>query len=486
MAVAPTAGDERLSPRFIAVLPWSLLAVSAHSHALTGPGTKRPGEGKTLITLSKVENTSVQWLSKLSSSRPERPDLEWLGPDADRVRTAWGPGAVRWAAEVGQDVIAKAGQELAILGGSVSVADGLYRATTSTTLRILAMISGCADPEASVVSAEAEEATRDLARRGLKLSEYTRSIRFGHAVLTSAFFDAISAAGATPEGDSELRRVMLLLFELIDEFIDAMTVVFIDEQSAWGASKSAAQLELVKRIVEGTLSDLNEAERLLSYSLTGSHLAVIAWSVSPGERTAHRLRAAIEPVLRCWGTPQASLVVPVGSNTLWAWGTFASGDHRKPEAVLPEFDEAHVVVGQVGTGVEGFRRTHLEARAVERLIRHGSGRPRGSMAHQDVDLDVLLLSDQEAARQFVARYLGPLGTNDPRMEELRTTLRRYLDTDRSLAKVAAAEHIARNTVTYRVQQAFSLCAHAADTPTVKLRAALAVADWLHDAPNAHP
>ena len=31
------------------------------------------------------------------------------------------------------------------------------------------------------------------------------------------------------------------------------------------------------------------------------------------------------------------------------------------------------------------------------------------------------------------------------------TLRRYLDMDRSLAKVAAEEHISRNTVTYRVR-----------------------------------
>ncbi|MEU1549902.1 helix-turn-helix domain-containing protein [Nocardia sp. NPDC005745] len=388
-----------------------------------------------------------------------------------------------WAAEVGEDIIATAGHELPLLGGSVSVADGLYRATTSTTLRMLAIVSGCAEPKASVVSAEAEEATRDMARRGLKLGEYIRAIRFGHAVLTSAFFDAISAAGTAAQDASELRRVTLLLFTLIDEFIDAMTAVFIDEQSTWGASKSAAQLELVKKIVGGTLTDLNEAERLLSYPLNGSHLAIIAWSVSPGERTAHRLRAAIEPVLRCWGTPQASLVVPVGSNTLWAWGTFASGEHRKAGAVLPEFDEAHIVVGQIGAGVDGFRRSHLEARAVERLVRHGSGRPHASMAHQDVDLDVLLLSDREAARQFVARYLGPLGADDPRMAELRTTLRHYLDMDRSLAKVAAAEHIARNTVTYRVQQAVTLCAHTADTPTVKLRAALAVADWLLESPT---
>jgi len=44
------------------------------------------------------------------------------------------------------------------------------------------------------------------------------------------------------------------------------------------------------------------------------------------------------------------------------------------------------------------------------------------------------------------------------MAELRSTLRNYLDMDPGLAKVAATKHISRNTVTYRVQQALSMCA----------------------------
>lgn len=431
----------------------------------------------------------MQWLGKLSAARADGHDLEWLGPDVERIRKAWGPGAVLWAAEVGERLIEEAGQELPLLGGSRSIVDALRRSTMSTTLRVLAIVSGCAEPAASVVTAEAEEAARDMARRGMTLHEYTRSIRFGHAVLTTAFFDAISAASPPHHDDGELRRVTLLLFQLIDEFIAAMSAVFLDEQSAWSASRSAAQLELVRKLVEGTPVDHTAAERLLGYPLTGTHLAVIAWRVSPGEGTAHRLRAAIDPVLHCWGTPRASLVVPVGSNMLWAWGAVGSTAHLTPGAVLPEFDDAKVVVGQAGPGIEGFRRSHREARAVERLLRRGSDRQRASLAHQDVDLDVLLLEDREAARQFVVRHLGPLGTDDPRMAELRSTLRRYLDTNRSLAKVAAMEQISRNTVTYRVQQAFTLCAHSGDAPTDKLRAALTIAEWLLDSPRTdqwHP
>ena len=99
----------------------------------------------------------MQWLEKLSATRADGHDLEWLGPDAERIRKAWGPGAVLWAAEVGERVIEEAGQELPLLGGRTrSIVDALRRATMSTTLRVLAIVSGCAEPAASVVTAEAE------------------------------------------------------------------------------------------------------------------------------------------------------------------------------------------------------------------------------------------------------------------------------------------------------------------------------------------
>ncbi|MFZ2174919.1 MAG: helix-turn-helix domain-containing protein, partial [Rhodococcus sp. (in: high G+C Gram-positive bacteria)] len=159
---------------------------------------------------------------------------------------------------------------------------------------------------------------------------------------------------------------------------------------------------------------------------------------------------------------------------------------REQPNPLPEFDGTHVVAGQVGHGLEGFRRSHLEAQSVERLIRLRPEPTRTTTtAHEDIDLEVLLLADPEAARQFVKRHLGPLAADDPRMAELRSTLRLYLDMDRSISKVAAEEHISRNTVTYRVQQAFSICAHSVGAPTTKLRAALLVCDWLGGSSPPH-
>ncbi|MEU1549839.1 helix-turn-helix domain-containing protein [Nocardia sp. NPDC005745] len=53
---------------------------------------------------------------------------------------------------------------------------------------------------------------------------------------------------------------------------------------------------------------------------------------------------------------------------------------------------------------------------------------------------------------------------------MRSTLHRYLELDQALARVAAAEHISKNTVTYRVRRALSLCGH--EDSSTNTRAAL--------------
>lgn len=90
----------------------------------------------------------------------------------------------------------------------------------------------------------------------------------------------------------------------------------------------------------------------------------------------------------------------------------------------------------------------------------------------------LALADPASAQSFVDRHLGALADPDVRMAELRSTLSRYLDADRSISKVANLEQISRNTVTYRVQQALSVCNHPEGGPTTRLRVALMIYEWL--------
>ena len=109
-------------------------------------------------------------------------------------------------------------------------------------------------------------------------------------------------------------------------------------------------------------------------------------------------------------------------------------------------------------------------------------RPQASrtLRHADVELATLLAADIENARYFVQRQLGKLAIDDERMENLRTTLWLYLENERSIAAVASAQFVARNTVTYRVKQAEQLIGHRIDDVRLNLQSALLLTRLLGD------
>lgn len=416
------------------------------------------------------------WTSGLAGIRAPQSEEEWLNPDADLVRAALGDGAVSWAVEVGQDVVASVAKKIPAIAADASFMDSARRATTSTPLRALIILADLDSSEMSLDTAELTEIARDFACRGMELDDLLRAIRVGYAVLAAAFLDAASVLVPPTERGAELRNISVMLFEMNDDFTAGAASAFIREQDVWIAGVSAARLDLVNRILGTEDVDLPHAEEVLGYPLAGHHLAVVAWSAPQSTRD---LRPVIDTVVRLWDIPSASLVLPVGLQAVWAWVELPGVSRRR--GVLPMFDDVFVVVGEVGSGVEGFRQSHAEAKAVEGLIPLRPGPVPCTVAHEDVALEVLLLSDPNAARQFSFRRLGPLADSTPRMAAFRSTLRYYLDLDHSLSKVANIQHISKNTVTYRVDKALELCDHSGEAST-DLRAALRIHEWLREAP----
>ena len=417
----------------------------------------------------------AHWTENLSGRRARQSEKEWLSPDAEQVRKVLGDGAVTWSVEVGQDITARIIERIPVLEDDVAVREAIRRATTATTLRALMLVAGMVERDASLFSTEVREIARDFARRGMELDDLLRTIRVGYAVLAAGLLDAARALLPPEESSSEMRRISVLLFEVQDDFSAGAASAFIEEQSVWTAGVSAARLELANMILRGEDIDPGHAEKALDYPLSGSHIALVAWT---GPQSTRDLRGVVDHVLRDLGAVSASLILPVGFQAVWAWGTVRPNAPRLRQE-RPTFDDVFVVLGEPGAGIDGFRQSHVEAKAVERLIRLRSGQTPCTVAHEDVALEALLLADRAAATRFVARILGPLVQDDPRMAELRSTLRRYLDADHSLAKVAALEHISKNTVTYRINKALDLCGYA-DATTTDLRAALRIHHWLEE------
>ena len=105
----------------------------------------------------------AHWTSRLVGTRPHGRELEWSSPDAERIRSALGDGAVNWAIEVGERIATKITSEIPPLGEGRPHFNALRRATTSTTMRALALTAGLVGSGASLSSVEEVEIAQDFA-----------------------------------------------------------------------------------------------------------------------------------------------------------------------------------------------------------------------------------------------------------------------------------------------------------------------------------
>jgi DNA-binding PucR family transcriptional regulator len=136
------------------------------------------------------------------------------------------------------------------------------------------------------------------------------------------------------------------------------------------------------------------------------------------------------------------------------------------------------VVGPSGTGPDGFRRSHFDAVATQRLM---SRRPDLRVARfADVQLVTLAIQDEQRASEFVARTLGTLADAD---SELRDTLGVYIREHFSAARAARALYTHRNTVLNRLRRAERLLPLPLAGNGVEVGAALEIAQWLGTQPE---
>jgi DNA-binding PucR family transcriptional regulator len=138
---------------------------------------------------------------------------------------------------------------------------------------------------------------------------------------------------------------------------------------------------------------------------------------------------------------------------------------------MPHEDTA-MAVGHPAPGIDGFRRTHRDAR-----LAHGIAavRPRPLTLYDDVALESFALQDELLAQDFVTRELGPLGGSDQRAARLRDTLRCYFDTSHNASAAASRLGVHERTVANRIRAIEDTL----DRPVTARRAELETALRLH-------
>jgi hypothetical protein len=379
---------------------------------------------------------------------------------------------VCWAIEVGRAMATTIIGEIPEFGGGDGPFETLRMGTESSTLRALVLLAR-PDSGLPAITEEALAGERDFVRRNIPLDKVLRGIRFGHAGMARAFLDGCEARVEARRLPTEMQAVSDELFAIVDAFADAMVSTYLVERDQWITSAAAARAETVQAVLSGEPLDQRAAARALDYPFDRCHLGLSLWTeTSTGGDVSALQRAAVELLQRRGAT--ATLVVPVGSTQLWAWGAVPD----RPAALVAPDGPVRVAAGLPAAGLTGFRSTHRQALDAERVGKLGGRRV---VDYADIAAVALLSADLPAAAELVRRELGALAARTDQAETLRRTLLHYLDAERSLVAVAGELHVARGTVAYRVKRAEELLGRDVGERRFELHAALLLAGTLGDA-----
>ncbi|MQA84375.1 MAG: hypothetical protein GEV03_07075 [Streptosporangiales bacterium] len=361
----------------------------------------------------------------------------------------------------------------------------LLRAIETSALDLLRTLYGDSapprPPSPSRLTADQVTLVHQLVRLRVPFERIVRGLRIVQQHWTEVLVGAIERHRPARERTPLLREIMRVVPAFFDDSVDGVVAEYLAERQRLMARSLSSRRDMVLSIIAGGHPAEEAARRTLGIGLAQHHLAFVVWSQddldSSPDRHGELERAALRgaDALRC----PAPLTVPGDDGEVWSW---ASQPQPFPEDYLGPLSvfaggRVRIAVGVPGHGPAGFRRSHLAAQDAYRVARSAvPARP--VTGYRDVSLVALLSADAERAGWFVAEELGALAAADPGTAELRATLLCYLDVGRSFVAAAAALHVHRNTVVYRLRRVERLTGRPISDCTVETHAALTLAGRL--------
>ena len=294
----------------------------------------------------------------------------------------------------------------------------------STRANVLHWAAGIArDPGGRVpanLSPEVLGIAREAFRRGIEQTVYT-TYRAGQNVVWAYWMRTAFSLSSDP---AVLRQVLEAgsrsLADFVDDMVAALSEQLRRERAELARSSHVRRFEVVSLILESAPITAARASTQLGYDLRRRHTAAVLWTDPrrPDQAALARAAEALGPATRA----RQVLTVIASSSSVWAWlAAAADTDAGALAAATAAQPAVRVAVGPAGAGADGFRRSHFDAVATQRLMGRRPDLPVARFA--DVQLVALALADEQNAREFVARTLGTLADAD---RELRDTLCVYI------------------------------------------------------------
>ena len=352
----------------------------------------------------------------------------------------------------------------------------------STRSNVLAWAAGILnDPGGRVpanLTPEVLGIAREAFRRGIEQTVYT-TYHAGQNVVQAYWMRTAFTLSADP---AVLRQVLAAGSESVAAFVDDMVAALSEqlrrERAELARSSHARRFEVVSLILDSAPITTGQASTQLGYDLSRRHTAAVLWTDPrrPDQAALAAAAGALGPATRA----RQVLTVVASSSSVWAWlAAAADTGAGSITAAIAAYPAVRVAVGPDGAGADGFRRSHFDAVATQRLMGRRPDLPVARFA--DVQLVALALADEQRAREFVARTLGTLADAD---RELRDTLCVYIGEQFSAARAARALYTHRNTILNRLQRAERLLPLPLAGHGLEIGVALEIAQWLGTQPGS--
>jgi DNA-binding PucR family transcriptional regulator len=315
---------------------------------------------------------------------------------------------------------------------------------------------------------------RDLVRRGLDES-VLHAYRQGQ---NAAWRRWMSVAFELTTDPAELRELLDFssrsISGLVDATVAAISAQMRSERAALASGTHAERREVVSLVLDGAPITPARAAARLGYRFDRAHTAAVIWNDTDGSDLAHLERAA--EALAGRDRAARPLAVVARAATVWAWVPGPQPpDLDGLGAALDGLPGVRVAVGPTAHGVEGFRRSHLDALTTQRMIARLRSDQRVA-SFEAVQLVSLATADPDAADRFVADTLGGLATAPA---ELRRSVRAYVHAGCHASRAAAALYTHRNTLLRRLARADELLPRPVRDNAVAIAVALDVQHWQH-------
>lgn len=350
-------------------------------------------------------------------------------------------------------------------------------ATVADTLTAGLSVIGSGVPVGSARAPEAGlELARHLAQRGIALATMLRAYRLAQAAFQQELISRVADRSGTVGDVAEAAMALSsATFGFVDAVTEDVVAAYQSEREGWLQRRNAARMAAVERVLAdgngggADGSGTAEAERALGYPLTGEHLGAVVWCGPDGD--AADLGRRVTDAATALGCGRDPLVVAPDGSSLWVWFPAPS----EPAGVIADAvgPGVHVALGGQAPGVDGFRRTHRQARHGRTVVGAAHPDDRAAVTTPGMLGPLALLALEPAGvGPWVRSVLGGLARDDESTARLRETLWAYLSAGGSRAAAAGALHLHRNTVQYRLGRAERARGRPLDDDRLELEVAL--------------